>query len=232
MSADGSHPKQLRALLALVAASLFAVAAAGTALAQSPSPALPTPEQVAALLADPAVNGPDTSVHYVGQAADPNVYVAVVDRGDGTVSVYLCDSAEIAVWLEGTLDGGAIEATSADGSTASATLDGETITGTVTLADGSTMGIDASRATLPAGLYVRHALVDGEPTIARTIQLPDGTARGKATRLACAKLVIEFETMMDIYSTTTSAETRGIAGNKAHTAYVAGQAGGCDMSAF
>jgi hypothetical protein len=232
MSPYGSHPKRLRALLAVVAASLIAAASASTALAQSPSPALPTPEEVAALLTDPTVSGPDTSVHYVGQAEDPTVYVAVVDPGDGTVSMYLCDGADVAVWLDGTIEGGAIEATGKDGSTASATLDGETITGTATLADGTKLGITASRAALPAGLYVRHALVDGEPTIARTIQLPDGTARGKASRLKCTNLAIEWLTMMDVYRTTSDPEVQGIAGNKAHQAYVDARSGGCDMSAF
>jgi hypothetical protein len=232
MSRYGWIPTRRRALLAIAATALVGLASTSAGMAQSPPADPATADEIGSILMDPTTNAPDTSVHYVGRAGDPDVYVAVVDAGDGTVSIYLCDGADIALWLTGTLSDGAIEAQARDGSTASATLEGDTVTGSVTLADETTIGIEAARAALPAGLYVRTALVDGEPTIARTIALPDGTARGKATRLQCTNYEIEWVTMMDIWRTHPDEGTRRIAGNKARLAYVAARDAGCDMSAF
>ena len=49
----------------------------------------------------------------------------------------------------------------------------------VTLADGTSLTLELPRARLPAGLYERLAVEDGELVMARTIVLPDGTAKGK-----------------------------------------------------
>jgi hypothetical protein len=163
-------------------------------MAQDPS-ASPT---AAELLAS-VTPGPDTSVHYVGAIEETGIYAAVVDVGAGFVNVYLCDGAEVALWFEGTGADGAFEATAADGSTVTGTIDDATASGSVTLADGTTMSFDAPRAELPAGLYERSAVEDGAGVQARTIVLPDGTAKGKKRPFPCESAEANFRNLMVQY---------------------------------
>lgn len=179
-----------------------------------------TPEEVQTLLLDPATNLPDTAVHFVGVTSDPNVYVAVVDGDDGTVSIYLCDGADVSVWLDGTLAEGAFEAASADGgASATGTSDGATASGTVTLTDGSTLDFSAPLAVPPAGLYTREFVYQGVPTQSRTIQLPDGTAKGQSSAAKCESYEIRFDTGMDVWRTATVEATRIAGGNAAARAF-------------
>jgi hypothetical protein len=180
------------------------------------------------MLTDPAFNQPDTSVHFVGVTSDPNVYVAVVDPGDGTVSVYLCDGADLGVWLEGSITDGAIVAENADGVTATGTTDGSTVTGSVTLMDGSILDFSAPVAVPPAGLYTREFVHEGEPMVSRTIQLPDGTAKGTSKKPNCAALEIKFDihigAALDENSTQ---EQRTVAGNIASRTFRDARRAGC-----
>jgi hypothetical protein len=130
---------------------------------------------------------PDTSVQYVGVTSDPDVYIAVVDD-DGTIGIYLCDGSELDVWLAGEMVDGTLTATGADGSTAAATQAGGAIAGNVTLADGSTLDFSVTPAVPPAGFYERFFVNEGEPFQSRTIQLADGTAKGKAKKALCETL--------------------------------------------
>lgn len=228
------RPHGLRFSHALAAALVALVALALPTMAQS-QPAGPNADTLRALLADPTVTGADSSVHYVGTASDPAVYVAVVDSGAGTVEVYLCDGDVIAEWFEGTVADGAFEATSAAGGTISGSLDGVTATGSATLGDGTALDFSVALAELPAGLYQRTAAgSDGNIILSRTIQLPDGTAKGKAkpappvtAAASCAHLEITFDLFMDVYQTTNNATTRSNAGNKATKAFQDAKGLGC-----
>jgi len=65
--------------------------------------------------------------------------------------------------------------------------------GTATLADGARLTFSASEASLPAGLYQRVAVENGEAVQARTIVLPDGTARGVKKAFDCAGAQSRFK---------------------------------------
>ena len=116
---------------------------------------------------------------------DPDVYVAVVADG-ARVRVYLCDGEDLGVWLQGTANGEAFTVEGADGSTGLGNIAAGVATGSVTTADGTTLTFTASQAGLPAGLYERTAVEDGQPVQARTIVLPDGSAKGKKKKFDCA----------------------------------------------
>ena len=156
-----------------------------------PAPSLAAALALALALALPAVGGaaaaPGTlppgvgdelGVQYVGAVPGSAAYAAVVDTGFGLVRVYLCDGESLGLWLEGSVSEGAFEAAAPDGATVSGTLDGARAMGSALLADGTTLQLELDRAELPAGLYERYALEDGELVGARTIVLADGTARG------------------------------------------------------
>jgi hypothetical protein len=204
-------------VVVLLAASLTGIVAAQDA----PSPA----EELATVL-----QGPDTSVHYVGIVDDGEIYVAVVDHGASFVDVYLCAGEEFALWLEGSGDAatGAFGANAADGATATGTIADGIASGEVTLADGTVLTFTAPRAVLPAGLYTRVAIEDGEPIQARTIVLPNGTARGKKKAFDCAQSEKFFETWMDLYRSAASGSTDAyIAGNMAHDEFLRARNAGC-----
>jgi hypothetical protein len=114
-------------------------------------------------------------VVYAGNAADVPLAIAVAVKG-GDASAYLCDGANVESWLKGTAADGAVELVSADGSTTlDATLSGETLAGTVTVA-GVPHEFTIGVAGPPAGLYRGE---NGETTVGWII-LPDGTQVGIA----------------------------------------------------
>lgn len=125
---------------------------------------------------------------YVGTIEGSNAYIAVVDAGDGWASVYICDGKQATVWVEGKLKAGAFEAASADAPNLkiNGRFDGNVVTGTGTLADGSTYKFRAERSSLPAGLYQINTVEGLEAVSAATIVLPDGSARGQ--KLRCDRL--------------------------------------------
>jgi hypothetical protein len=159
-----------RWLRALVPAALLLVLAVG----QDPGVAA---QGSAPLLPDGVLE--ELEVQYVGSTPEADAYAAVVDRGFGSVAVYLCDGADLGLWLTGTRDAeGHFVANGPDGSTAEGTIDGARATGSIRLADGTELPLELALAALPAGLYERYALEAGELVRARTIVLADGTARG------------------------------------------------------
>jgi hypothetical protein len=132
---------------------------------------------------------------FVGKASDPNVYVAIVNRGS-KVEAYICDGTttkiSLATWFEGTRTDGAFSAVADDGSSLVGTLVGEAISGTVTLPNQSKLTFTLGRSDqLPANLWqvfsgTRHPTFsgNGEPIGFRKgwIVLPDGTQRGGASK--------------------------------------------------
>jgi len=146
--------------------------------------------------------GPDTSVHYVGVTDDPDVYVAVIERSAGFVRVYLCDGVDLGVWLTGQGTAGeALQVEAKDGSTGEVTVADGTASGSVTLADGTTFTFAVSQAGLPAGLYERTGIEEGEAVQARTIVLPDGTAKGRKKPYDCNESFKLWDTQLTIAST-------------------------------
>jgi hypothetical protein len=213
-------------LVVLGVAALLVVGLTGIVAAQSAaSPA----EELASV-----PQGPDTSVHYVGIVDDTEIYVAVVDRGSSLVDVYLCDGDEVALWLEGSGDAGTgtFGAHAADGAAATGTIADGAASGEVTLTDGTTLTFTALEATLPAGLYTRVAIEEGEPVQARTIVLPNGTARGKKKPYDCAAAENAYETTMELWRNAASGSSAAITyGNVAHEQYLRARNAGCAWAA-
>src|SRR5262249_18122737 len=140
-------------LLLGVVASLV-LAATGSTTAQESAATPVAPGELAAVPV-----GPDNSVHYVGVVEGTDIYVAVIDRGFGLMDGYLCDGADVSVWLEGSGDEttGKFAASATDGTAVEGTIVDDSANGTATLADGSTKNFVAPKAVLPAGLYERTA---------------------------------------------------------------------------
>ncbi len=110
------------------------------------------------------------------------------------VSVYICDGAGLIVWPDGKVKrDGTFTARSSAGIEVAGTITDDAATGTVSLADGSQHGFTAPAVSSPAGLYRHRATTDGDgnPVVAATIVLPDGSQRGGSSttpKARCAKI--------------------------------------------
>lgn len=112
---------------------------------------------------------------YTGQAADVPLWIAVAVKGE-EASAYVCDGENIEVWLKGTAEGNDIDLASADGATTLVgSLDGNTIVGTLTVAN-ETHDFSIAQAPPPAGLYRGE---DGQTTVG-WIVMPNGRVIGVA----------------------------------------------------
>lgn len=117
---------------------------------------------------------------FVGRVDGTDAYVAVVTDGD-EVLAYLCDSEKLWNYLDGSQDDDRI--TAGDDTAAvllDATLDGDTISGTVTLpTDGSSHAFTAVAATGEAGLFTLEQESAESVGQGGWIRLADGSVRGK-----------------------------------------------------
>lgn len=112
---------------------------------------------------------------YTGQAADVPLWIAVAVKGE-EASAYVCDGETVEVWLKGTAVAGDIDLASADGATTLVgSLDGNTIAGTLTVAD-EPHDFSIAQAPPPAGLYRGE---DGQTTVG-WIVMPNGRVIGVA----------------------------------------------------
>jgi hypothetical protein len=112
---------------------------------------------------------------YTGQAADVPLWIAVAVKGE-EASAYVCDGENIEVWLKGTAEGNDIDLASADGATTLVgSLDGNTIVGTLTVAN-EPHDFSIAQAPPPAGLYRGE---DGQTTVG-WIVMPNGRVIGVA----------------------------------------------------
>jgi hypothetical protein len=118
---------------------------------------------------------------WVGPVEGSDAYVAVVvgkhdDDGNAAAGVYLCNSAELTEWFFGSTDESTFDVPGEEGGTASATVTKARATGTIDLADGTTLDFTAKRAKKPAGLY--RATAEGGDVTGGWIILADGTQHG------------------------------------------------------
>lgn len=150
---------------------------------QPPVTTTAPPEATVAPPEEPAEDAPPPAPAFPREA----VYAGEVDQGPMTIAVavkgdeaaaYLCDGAQVESWLKGTVVDGRLELASKDGANrVVASLAGDTLTGTVTIA-GEDSPFTAPAATAPAGVYRGEG---AEATIG-WIVLPDGSQVGIATR--------------------------------------------------
>lgn len=125
---------------------------------------------------------------FVGRIEATDIYVALVlgTRQDKTFGLfYACDGDDIAERFRIRTDGDRLRFSSAKGGSGRATIDGDTLTGSFTLANGESHDFTAESVDPDgkAGLYASDAAIDGR-TLRRAgdwgawIVLPDGSQRG------------------------------------------------------
>ncbi|NJK43848.1 MAG: hypothetical protein HC933_05780 [Pleurocapsa sp. SU_196_0] len=146
-----------------------------------------TPEQQARVTSAERLKAQSeaTPITYVGKLEGSSAYIALVNRA-GEMLVYVCDGTEqsvtISSWYEGTLNGKTIVAKLREDSsrTLNATLNGDSITGTVMLGSGANLSFSASLSAEPSGLWqASQADAAGEAiNQGAWIVLPDGTQHG------------------------------------------------------
>lgn len=130
-------------------------------------------------------SGPTTPTvrTYVGKVEGTDAYVAVLADGADEVVVYLCDGEQVVRYLGGAIEGGALWAGDGRGTTAEAATAEMTVRGSITLADGSTHGFAADRATGDAGFWWKDDPIPGGASAGGWIRLADGTWRGRSDDL-------------------------------------------------
>jgi hypothetical protein len=113
-----------------------------------------------------AASGPQT---YIGIASGSDEIVAVTLLDSGQAQIYVCDGEQVGEYFEGPIENGRINLSSARGATLEATVDGNGINGTFTLAGGTPLSFQATLND-EAGIYVVNVTADGTMT---------GTSTGK-----------------------------------------------------
>lgn len=143
----------------------------------------------------------EATVQYVGKVEGSDAYIGITEV-DGELEVYLCDGADLVSWLTGSLeDDGTFSATADRGADqASGTVAGDQVRGTATV-DGVAHAFSATRAALPAGVYVRSGYEDGHPVTAATIVLPDGTQRGQRRKHTIQEICAGIKKSFQEYQT-------------------------------
>lgn len=137
--------------------------------ASSAPAASPSPPSVA-----PAAAPFPPEAKYTGHTDGAHASIAVSVRG-GQVSAYLCDGKSVEAWYQGNVTDDAIKATGRGANTLTGSLDGSTLSGTVT-ALGKSWSYSASPVTAPAGLYRAK---QGSRTVG-WIKQSDGSVTGLA----------------------------------------------------
>lgn len=121
--------------------------------------------------------------HYVG-AIDDNLFIGVAvspeeagSEEPRTVAVYLCDGQTVSQWLREEVSGQ--EATLIAGDTSvDVTIADNSVSGSVTLADGASRPFTADPATGDAGLYRAEWTLAGADYVVDWVVLADGRQRG------------------------------------------------------
>ena len=117
---------------------------------------------------------------YVGMLSGTRAFVGVVERGS-RVTAYVCDSARIAQWFEGTVSAGRSKITSRGGYVLQVRFGHGRATGSFRFPGkaGALHHFTAARDARPAGLWRGSKTVDGKTFVGGWIILPDGRQRGE-----------------------------------------------------
>jgi hypothetical protein len=92
--------------------------------------------------------------------SNPDLFVAIVIDDEAQARAYLCDGTDTSEWLSGSADNATVQLTSSTGADVDATRTASGVTGTATLADGSSVTFDAEPAHGVAGLYTSVIAAD------------------------------------------------------------------------
>lgn len=115
---------------------------------------------------------------FVGTVADTDAYIAIAPQENNNIIAYVCDGQTISVWFRGERNENNLDLTATNGARLQASLEPETATGSVTLADGQTHSFTATLASGEAGLYRAEETIDGNNFVGGWILLSDGNQRG------------------------------------------------------
>ncbi|MDQ3764194.1 MAG: hypothetical protein M3460_22210 [Actinomycetota bacterium] len=163
-------------------ASQTAGRATGTAppVATSSPIAAPPPTTSPPIAAPPpATSAPIAApeqASYAGRTSGNEATIAIAVR-NGQAAAYLCDGRQVEAWLEGTITDGRLNLQGANGATATGTVEGNAIFGTVSV-NGEQWPYSAQMANPPAGLYQGSGTVNGTPNRIGWIVLQDGSQVG------------------------------------------------------
>jgi hypothetical protein len=140
----------------------------------------PAPAANAAATATTRSAGADAGRTFVGKVdgTDANIAIAV---GDGAANAYVCDSKKIWGFVTGSNQDGKLTLANNRGDTLEATVDGDAVSGTVKLEDGTEHAFTATPAKGDGGLYELARNVDGTAFVTRWVRTNDGEVRGKPT---------------------------------------------------
>ena len=118
---------------------------------------------------------------FAGQATDSDAFVGIVNQ-NGSLTAYVCDGTETAVnmaeWFNGSAANGAFDLTSADGAHLTGAITAQSVTGTMTQADGKTLAFSISPASGNAGLYRAEQTTGNGTYVGGWIVLASGDQRG------------------------------------------------------
>ena len=117
---------------------------------------------------------------FVGKLEGTDANIAVNVSGD-VAHAYVCDSNRIWGLLSGSVRDGRLKLSTKTGPALGGSVAGETVSGTVTLKDGTKRSFTASPAKGDAGLYQLAKEVDGTRYVTRWVKANDGSVRGKTT---------------------------------------------------
>ena len=117
---------------------------------------------------------------FVGKLEGTDANIAV-NVGEDIAHAYVCDSKRIWGLLSGSVRDGRLKLASKTGQALVGSVAAETVSGTVTLTDGTKRSFTASPAKGDAGLYQLAKEVDGTPYVTRWVKANDGSVRGKTT---------------------------------------------------
>lgn len=118
---------------------------------------------------------------FVGQVEGTDAFISVSVADDGEAVVYVCDGGGLVEYLDGVVADGALAAVEPLGTTVAATVDGDTVSGQVVLADGAVHPFTAGRAAGEAGAFWLERVDEAAGTIVAGgwIRLAGGEVRGK-----------------------------------------------------
>lgn len=161
--------RRTKLLLATLAVSVALVAASpATAWADATGPqAVPTPAGKKVKLAD----------QWAGAVEGTDAYISLFTLNNAQAGAYLADGADIATLVLGKRKGKALNLRPTDGTTVTAALDGDTVTGYVTI-DGTDYAYTAERSTGDGGWYRGRKGSGAQLISAGFIVIADSTYRG------------------------------------------------------
>lgn len=118
-----------------------------------------------------------STLNYAGPVKNSAAFIGFALKGD-QVTAYICDSQNIAAWLDGKWNGENLNLTSTDGTTLQAKKDAKAISGTVQLSDGQPLNFSVPPVGDRAGIFLNEEIQDDQLLETGWIILADGQERG------------------------------------------------------